>query len=180
MNSNLIFTVIGLFIGIVLCLGIYFAFLKTEPETIIETVTEVKTITKIDTVFIDLEKPIIVEVPIQQPVVEDSTNRYDNPFVDEFIDGTITTWTTGTITRQIFEYEPLFPKYIHRVDSVFTNTTTTITRNHYPKSFYLGGEFNQQTISPQLYYVTRSYAVGYKYNFHPDQPKHSISFLIKF
>lgn len=139
---------------------------RVDIETKIETVTEVKTVTKIDTMYVEV--PIFVEVPISEPTVEDSLNVYRNQVKDEIINGTITTWTTGIVTRQTFDYIPLVPQYITRVDSVFTNTTKTITQTQYPSGLYIGSEFgavdNRITFSPKLYYMRNKYGIGYRYD----------------
>lgn len=179
MNKFLI--VLGFFISLIIAfIVITLFFKKPEPEIIIETVTKIKTVTQIDTVFIEV--PIFVEVPVQTPIIEKETglNKYVNVVSDTLITATITTWVDGTMERQTLDYTPLFPKYINRTDSVFINTTKTITKNHYPTRFYLGVEANISYISPKAIIAFKNYSVGYRYSFDSLENPHNISFLIRF
>jgi hypothetical protein len=167
-------------VGALLLVGAFFlgrSFSDTHIETETVTVTEVRTVTKIDTVYIEV--PRIVEIQIPAPIHEPDTqlNRYESVITDTLITGTITTWTTGEMHRQILDYTPLFPKYITRTDSVFVDRKTTITHTRYPSGFFIGADAGIKGISPHIHYIKQHYGIGYRYD--PFFNAHNISFMIR-
>lgn len=169
---------------IILILGVLlFYCYAQEPETVIETVTEIRTVTKIDTVYI--EKTVYVDLPVPPPdtvyINDEPALKYTSQYSDSLINATIQTWAKGEIIKQDFEYTPLFPKYITRIDSIFVDKTTTITRTRYPSGLFIGAETSvvaqQFDFSPKIQWVRRDFAVGYRYGLMTNS--HNISVMIK-
>lgn len=170
--------------AIILVLGVLlFYCYAQQPETVIETVIETRTVTKIDTVYI--EKTVYVELPVPPPdtvyINDEETLRYTTEHVDSLLRATITTWSKGEIVKQDFDYTPLFPKYITRTDSIFVDKTTTITRTRYPSGIFIGAETSlmgdQIDLSPKVQWVRRDFAIGYRYGINTNS--HNLSVMIK-
>ena len=78
----------------------------------------------------------------------------ETPVKDSLIEGKITSKYIGELKNVSFQYKPLFPKYITRVDTVKINDSTTITLNKPKWGLYVGAIANADTskfgLSPML------------------------------
>lgn len=171
--------VIPYFIIVILGLIIYIQY-QQEPETVIDVVTEtvVRTVTEIDTVYITKTEFIEIEIPV--PVEENGLKKYTTTVGDSLFTGTIVSWVDGILDSQTFDYTFNIPQ-ITQVDTVFTERITTVTRTNtvYPSNFYIGLETGlEDFISPKAMFVSRHWAVGYRYGVQTNS--HNLSFLIKF
>lgn len=178
MKSNI--TVIILFI---VCCLVSFYIGYSNTNTIIETKTEIETIVEVDTVYVERTDTVFVEVEIDKPTIvtlpdiDEPVNKYENSVTDSLINGTITTWTDGTIYRQTFDYLPLFPMYINTT----TETTKTVTNTVFKSGLYYGVELNDIvgniSFNPQVYYIRQKYGIGYKHDIL--NKTHNISLLYR-
>jgi hypothetical protein len=168
--------------AIIILLILAISFFNKEPEIIIKTETITNTIVKTDTVTVEEYVDRFIEVPIATPTVEDSLNRYDNTFTDEYINATITSWTTGILKRQTLDYT--FKKETTTIrDSIFVNTTTTITHTNIirPNGLFFGVEASPTNLSPKLMFVSNTgFAVSYRHDFRRETSPYNVSLLIKF
>ena len=95
-----------------------------ETETVQEMRDTVVVIrTSIDTVFFPSE-PKTVFIPVNKydtVWINDSVSHriYTNHFNDSLIEATLKTEVDGVLISNELTYVPLFPKYIHRIDSIF-------------------------------------------------------------
>jgi hypothetical protein len=113
---------------IILALILYIMFLQqcNTVETCNNTV-ERDTVTVVDTVHFQVDKPFIVEVPVPYPVTDTFylegkpilANFYTQEYEDSLLVGDMSAVVEGRLLEWQFTYTPKFPKYI--------NTTTTIT-----------------------------------------------------
>lgn len=90
-------------------------------------------------------KPKIVYVPSKsEPNKLDTLKQFKVKIKDSLIDGTLTINNkfNGNLTTSIFDYKPLFPKYILRVDTLKTTTKITKTLTNIRGKIGLGTGYN--------------------------------------
>ena len=167
---------------IIIALGAYILFLQqcggsggTCPE--VSATVKVDTLKikgKTDTVKITVEKPIYIKVNIPTPVTvtvpSDSgsiaVHEYSSEIKDSLLIGTITSRVDGTLIAQDFTYEPLFPKYITRTDTIVIDKheTSVVKRNYIGLGAEIGGSATSVNVSPKLSLITRKgYTYSYRY-----------------
>lgn len=148
----------------------------TCPEVSVTTkIDTFKIKGKSDTVFVELEKPIYITVGVPTPTTITvptpdggtmTVHEYSSEVRDSLIEGTITSRVDGTLLSQDFEYKPLFPKYITRVDTFLVDKTETVVKE---KNYIsLGGEIGLSATSLNLspvvsLYTKRGYTYSYRY-----------------
>lgn len=88
------------------------------------TKTEKKT-THIDTVYNTVSDTIYIYEPVSVTPVNDSVKKWDYIINEKDIKGTISTYSTGTVTKQDFKYE-VVAKTITKIDSIETTIIDTI------------------------------------------------------
>ena len=127
---------------------------QIEIHTIIDT--SYRYVTHIDTIpFIDTVKRYI-NIVVNKPEIVPKTglNSYSQVFSDSLIEGKIISVVNGTLVEQTFTYNPKFPKYILKTDSIFTTIekTNTITENKRELylGFELGGNTTKFNLSPMI------------------------------
>jgi len=136
----------------------------TEPEDIIvEHYTDTTYVTHIDTVefekIVTVTKTRLLYKNIYN--IDDSTKlfKFHTHVSDSLISGDILTKLTlrdsvlGLVSQNI-SYTPKFPKFIHRVDSIFIKDSTVITKLDNKMNFLLGitSTFGEQpmTVTPMI------------------------------
>lgn len=159
--------------------------ISTTPP--IRTKVETKTIVKsnTDTIYIP-SKTHYIPIHILEPVFIDSNYlKYNNPYEDSLISGTITSVVIGEMLSQTLEYTPKFPKYIHTTDSIFITTTITNDIFEKPKNqVYVGLTIvnvpTQLSLSPTISFKDKRNNL-YSYQYDVFYNTHSIGFqkLIK-
>lgn len=182
---------------IIIALGVYILFLQqcgggsgVCPEVGVTT----KTVTSLvkgtaDTVFIEIDKPIYIKVPIPAatPITITTPNgpkallEYTTEINDSLIRGSIISHVDGTLVDQSFEYVPLFPKYINRVDTfIVDNTETTVlSRNYIAIGAEIGGSATSVNVSPKISLDTRKGYI-YSYRYGMLDKTHNVSIVKKF
>jgi len=148
---------------------------KDCPDATVTTVTTTALIAGIsDTVFIEVDKPIYIKVPIPisttvtvpTPEGDKVVNEYSSEICDSLITGTITSRVDGVLVSQDFHYTPLFPKYINRVDTFIVDRTNTIVKqkNYIGIGAELGGSSTAVNVSPKISFVhKKGYIYSYRY-----------------
>jgi len=159
-----------------------------KSDTVI--VTEVRT--QIDTVFFPVDKPIFIKG--KNPGFDSSKFKTCDVLVsdsiilkDSLIDGKLAlNIKNNQLLNYEFAYKPLFPKYINRVDSVFTTKTITNTIQQ-PKQniIYAGVELGTKESSLSAGLKTKKdYIFYYRFGINlQEQKSHNIGVkfpLIKF
>lgn len=144
-----------------------------KQEVIADTV--VTHVTHVDTVVFERQvtKTIAKYIAKRDTFYIDTTtntahrlNVVDMQICDSLLEGTITTVLDGTIVAQDFKYKPLFPKYIIKVDSIFTTITNTEIKRK--NKLYLGinvkSSSNNIDLGPSLTLTTKKdFLIGYNY-----------------
>jgi hypothetical protein len=166
--------IIGLIVIIIVLRGCNRHTILKEPKQIeIHTIidTSYKYVTHIDTIpFIDTVKRYI-NIVVNKPeiVPETGLNSYSQVLSDSLIEGEIISVVNGTLVEQTFTYNPKFPKYILKTDSIFTTIekTNNITENKRELylGFELGGNMTKFNISPIISLKDKKYNLySFRYN----------------
>lgn len=160
------------------------------PEAVVTT----KTVTSLvkgtaDTVFVEIEKPIYIEVNIPVPTTvtvptaegDITVNEYTTEITDSLIKGAITSKVDGVLVSQEFNYVPMFPKYINRVDTVIIDNTEIKVQKHSYIGIggILGGSPNTINLMPTITYSTKNNYI-YSYSYGLFDKTHNIGIIKKF
>ncbi len=167
---------------------------RPAPKPLIETFVTTEYIEgKSDTIYIPIETPYRVEVPVivyvdkPDPIDTAKVFRYyDLPFKDSLIDGLIHTKVdidSATIAEQSFTYTPKFPKYITRVDTFKIDSTTIITQRENPKTklfvgIGVGGNATTFQLGPKISLLSKKELL-YSYQYDLLDKTHNIGFSMK-
>lgn len=150
---------LGTLIIAVLCFGLGRQ-CATPPDVLTErtvtSVTDTTFVTHIDTVRFEMYDTIRVRIPVPEPVpdpVDIGVHRYTQSITDSLIRGTMSARVRGELLDWHLDYIPLFPRYIHRTDTVFVNRHTTVTERLTlkPRRVLGGGMFAGTGNEPLLY-----------------------------
>jgi hypothetical protein len=127
-------------------LGISFKGCGNNNDTSTHIDTVVMTKTRIDTVFFNTTPTKTKGGTIKKDTSKTNLdfpeiNFYTQEYNDSLISGTLQSAVKGELLSTELTYVPKFPKYITRVDSVFTNVYQTTTEIKYkqPFGFIVGG-----------------------------------------
>lgn len=144
------------------------------PEVIATTkIDTLKIKGKTDTIEFIVEKPIYINIEVPIPVtISDplnssiTLNEYKTSIIDSLLEGTITSQIDGILVSQYFEYKPLFPKYINRVDTIIIDKKETIIKKRWGIS--AGGEVGfgatSFNLSPVVsLHMKNDYIYSYRY-----------------
>lgn len=108
-------------------------------------------------------KTKIVYITVKDPVLDvevvDSLKQFTVQVKDSLIDGkmVITNRFNGDLESSIFNYKPLFPKYITRVDTIKSTTTVTKLLSNERSLLGVGAGYNNlQYLSILGSYTTKS------------------------
>jgi hypothetical protein len=110
----------------------------------IEEKEVIKVKTKIDTQYFNKDIKTYTEIPVYHHYYDTlrKSEIYTSTVKDSLIEGTITSEIKDCkLIKQNINYVPLFPKYIHRTDSVFIEKTITKTEQNNYWSIYGGFNF---------------------------------------
>lgn len=163
----------------------------------VDTLSRARTVTirsRVDTVFFTIPaREVKVKVPYPVYVYDtvrigDSLSittysKYESPFKDSLIDGTITTVVKGSLKECKFKYTPKFPKYIYRIDTVEIREETVLNK---PTNFLflgaeVGGNLNTFNVSPMVGLGTKKgFMYSYRYGIIDKTHNISISKKISF
>lgn len=158
-----------------------------DPSTITNSVDTV-VVTSIDTVYYPQDTLYIKGETVYVDSPPDSLNytnllKYTTSVEDSLIKGYIETTVSGEMVgTPELSYVPKFPKYINRVDSVFTTITKTETlptKNKLYGGIRAGGNKVQFDIGPTVSLVhKKGFLVGYDYQI--NQKTHNITAQFEF
>lgn len=133
--------------------------------------------------------------PVSKKVVAvDSVKQFQVQLKDSLVDGTInvTNKFNGDLLNANFDYKPLFPKYIKRVDTIRTTKTITKFLSKERSKFGFGAGYDWQQSSVQFlgsYTTKKDWQFIYEYetslnqsliNGLPRQVNHSIKIIKSF
>ena len=104
------------------------------------------TITYYDTLIIGVSDTIpfydtqfvIIEKPHSGTVKENGDSLFLTIIKDSLIEGSIVSTVKGSLLSTEFTYKPLFPKYIHRVDTLRIEETIEINNTIVKREFAVG------------------------------------------
>ena len=127
-------------------------------------------------------KPIKVEVP-DDVWDELNINEYNNPYSDSLIDGIIYTKVNGALLDQTLTYNPKFPQYIIKIDTVMVNTVSSTIKTLKPSfSIDLGAEIGGTTemfnFSPKVGFTSKS-GFSYSYRYGVLDKTHNVGIMYK-
>jgi len=146
---------------IIVIMGIIILLMATcndTPKPDIVTVTKVRR----DTVFLE-QKERIIEVPVTKYIpispkdsstavaeTEPHFKKYEQPYEDSLLAGTIINTVDGTLLSTELKYTPKFPKYI--TETITTTTTETVVKKVDKTSLALGfrGAIIKNTFEPEI------------------------------
>ena len=148
-------------------------------------------ISHIDTILDTIVRTRIVKIPLPIRdtifVNSDSTsadsilqavNRYTTDVSDTMIEGKVESWVMGALVRQVFEYKPLFPKYIIRTDSIIIHSVLS-DKKHF--KVFVGGTIG---IGPKIALIAPNAGIQarngyyYQYGYELMQKTHNLSIMI--
>lgn len=132
---------------------------KTTIDTVYFEKIKIKTITKLDSFYYNIEdslKKYTLNTSIKDSLIEGTINTKLSLYKDSLID-----------LDQSIIYTPLFPKYIHQIDSIFIKDSIIINKFNYSKGFIIGSNISYNNTNLDLiptigYQKNRSiFEVGY-------------------
>lgn len=191
--------ILGLFTDLkivaILILAVYIIYLQqcsclktgdSETGNIVSTDTTL-IISRIDTIRFTDTVDRIVKVRIPVPVKDTiligdfltEVERYETDVTDSLIEGKILSTVRGELVSQILMYNPLFPKFVVKTDTVFIKETILKPKLSAKLLFggRIGGSKDLFSLAPQIALQTKnSYVYGYSYDL--SLKSHNISILI--